>query len=197
MLVSKMTDSIWEAPPAAGKRDRLIAAARQAIYEQGIEKTTLADIASAAGIPLGNVYYYFKTKNDIVHAVVESHLQQARGIMKAVDESNDSPRDRLKTLFGALMQDGELIARYGCPEGSLCLELGKRAGDPGLAARLMREPLDWVQRQFAAMGRPDARDLAVEVLARYQGTALLSSAFRDPTLMPREAVRVAAWIDSL
>ena len=45
-----------------GKRERLIAAAAQRIYEQGVEKTTLADIAAAAGVPLGNVYYYFKTK---------------------------------------------------------------------------------------------------------------------------------------
>jgi TetR/AcrR family transcriptional regulator, transcriptional repressor for nem operon len=94
------------------------------------------------------------------------------------------------------MQEAELIARYGCPHGSLCLELDKRAGDPGLAAQLMREPLEWVERQFAAMGRPDARDLALEVIARYQGTALLSSTFRDPALMPREATRVAAWIDT-
>ena len=37
------------------------------------------------------------------------------------------------------------------------------------------------------MGRPDARDLAVEVIARYQGTALLTSTFRDPGLMEGEA----------
>jgi TetR/AcrR family transcriptional regulator, transcriptional repressor for nem operon len=201
ILLSKMTNSIRDrdavAPVQPGKRDRLVAAARQVIYEQGIEKTTLADIAAAAGIPLGNVYYYFKTKNDIVEAVVESHLHEARGIMKSIDESYDSPRDRLKALFGALMREAETIARYGCPHGSLCLELDKRADDPGLAARLMREPVDWVQRQFAAIGRPDARDLALEVIARYQGTALLSSTFRDPTLMPREAARVAAWIDDL
>jgi TetR/AcrR family transcriptional regulator, transcriptional repressor for nem operon len=195
-----MTNSVQDrdsaAPIPAGKRDRLVAAARQAIYEQGIEKTTLADIAAAADVPLGNVYYYFKTKNDIVEAVVEAHLHEARVMMKSIDDSYDTPRDRLKALFGALMQEAELIARYGCPHGSLCLELDKRA-DPGLASQLMREPLDWVERQFAAMGRPDASDLAVEVIARYQGIALLSSTFRDPALMPREAARVAAWIDTL
>jgi TetR/AcrR family transcriptional regulator, transcriptional repressor for nem operon len=195
-----MTNSFRDGDAAArvqlGKRDRLVAAARQAIYEQGIEKTTLADIAAAADVPLGNVYYYFKTKNDIVQAVVEAHLDEARAVMKSIDDSFDSPGDRLKALFGALMQEAELIARYGCPHGSLCLELDKRAGDPGLAAQLMREPLEWVERQFAAMGRPDARDLALEVIARYQGTALLSSTFRDPALMPREATRVAAWIDT-
>ena len=90
-----------------------------------------------------------------------------------------------------------MIARYGCPRGSLCLELDKRAEGADLAARLMRQPLDWAERQFRAMGMPDARDLAVEVMARYQGTALLTNTFRDPGLMSREAERVAEWIDSV
>jgi TetR/AcrR family transcriptional regulator, transcriptional repressor for nem operon len=188
-----MTDSIR----APGKRERLIAAACEMLYQQGIEKTTLADIAAAAGVPLGNVYYYFKTKNDIVAAVVDFHVRQAHDMLEAIEDDHDNPVDRLKALFGALAGQGDLIARYGCPHGSLCLELDKRPDGPDLAARLMREPVDWAQRQFEAMGRPDARDLAIQVNARYQGTALLTSTFRDPGLMAREAARVADWIDTL
>jgi TetR/AcrR family transcriptional regulator, transcriptional repressor for nem operon len=187
-----MTDSV-----RAPKRERLITAACQTVYQQGIEKTTLADIASVAGIPLGNVYYYFKTKNDIVAAVIESHVREVRAMLSAIEDGHDDPADRLKALFGALGGQGDMIARYGCPQGSLCLELGKRAEGADLAARLMREPLDWAERQFRAMGRPDARDLAVQVIARYQGTALLANAFRDPSLMSREALRVVEWIDAL
>jgi hypothetical protein len=47
------------------------------------------------------------------------------------------------------------------------------------------------------MGRSDGRDLAIELIARYQGTALLANTFRDPDLMDREAVRFAQWIDSV
>jgi len=193
ILLSEMTDF------AATKRDRLIAAARQTVYQQGIEKTTLADIATAAGIPVGNVYYYFKTKNDIIEAVVDSHLREAGALLQALEDAHDSPRDRLKALFGALSEQSALIAQYGCPHGSLCLELDKRADRPARdhAAELMRMPLDWAERQFRALGRPDARDLAVQVIARYQGTALLTSTFRDPELMEREAVRVAQWLDGL
>ena len=181
----------------AGKRERLIAAAAETIYAAGVEKTTLADIAAAAGIPLGNVYYYFKTKDALVQAVVEAHLAEARTMLAAVDAAHETPRERLKALFGALAQQSDLIARYGCPHGSLCQELGKRADGAPAAAELMREPVEWAERQFAAMGRPDARDLAVQVIARYQGTALLTSAFRDPGLMQAEARRVAQWIDTL
>jgi AcrR family transcriptional regulator len=184
-------------PGPRGKRERLIAAATQMIYRQGVEKTTLADIAAAAEVPLGNVYYYFKTKNDLLRAVVETHLDEASALLTAIEAAHDAPRERLKALFGALAGQGELIARYGCPHGSLCLELDKRADGPGLAAELMTVPIDWAARQFQAIGRPDARDLAVQVIASYQGTALLTSTLRDPDLMTREALRVAQWIDTL
>jgi TetR/AcrR family transcriptional repressor of nem operon len=181
----------------AGKRERLIAAACQMVHQQGVEKTTLADIAQAAGVPLGNVYYYFKTKNDIVRAIVETYLDEARAMLAAIEGGHAAPRDRLKAMFGSLSRDSERIARYGCPTGSLCGELDKRADGPGAAAELMRVPVDWAARQFTAMGRPDAEDLALEVIARYEGTALLANTFRDPDLMARETARVDRWLDAM
>jgi len=182
---------------AAGKRARLVAAACQMVHEQGVENTTLADIAQAAGVPLGNVYYYFKTKNDIVRAVVETHLDEANAMLAAIEAGHATPGERLKAVFAGLSEQTELIARYGCPTGSLCAELDKRADGPGITADLLRVPVDWAAAQFEAMGRSDGRDLAVELIARYQGTALLANTFRDPGLMEREAARVAAWIDSI
>ena len=68
-----MTDSV-PAPAAAtrrpGNRERLVTAAVQLLHQQGIERTTLADIAKAADVPPGNVYYYFKTRDELVRAVI-------------------------------------------------------------------------------------------------------------------------------
>ena len=74
------------------------------VYQQGIEKTTLADIAAAAGVPLGNVYYYFKTKSDLVDAIVESHVAEADALLAAIDAAHAAPRDRLKAVFGAFAE---------------------------------------------------------------------------------------------
>jgi len=52
------------------KRDRLIEAAKAKFYQQGVACTTLADIAQQAQVPLGNVYYHFRTKEALVEAVV-------------------------------------------------------------------------------------------------------------------------------
>ena len=47
----------------ADKRARLIETAMKLAYQHGFRDTSLADIAEAAHVPLGNVYYYFKTKD--------------------------------------------------------------------------------------------------------------------------------------
>jgi len=182
-----------------GKRERLVAAAAQMLHQQGAEATTLADIATAAGIPVGNVYYYFKTKNDIIAAVIGAHAGGIASMLAWIDASHDDPAGRLKALFAALAEESQLVARFGCPHGTLCQELAKHAHEAGVpdASPLVRMPIDWAERQFAALGRADARDLAVQAIAAYQGAALITSALRDPAVLERESRRMAAWIDTL
>src|ERR1700739_1630911 len=80
--LSEMTDSpnSTGAPQARrggtpGKRERLVEGARLTFHEQGVEGTTIADIAQAAEVPVGNVYYHFKTKDELVQAAIDSHAQ--------------------------------------------------------------------------------------------------------------------------
>jgi AcrR family transcriptional regulator len=181
-----------------GKRDRLIAAACELLYRQGIETTTLADIAQLADVPLGNVYYYFKTKDEIIDAVVQTHLHTVRTTLTSIEAKHRTPKSRLKALVKVLAGQRDLIAEYGCPQGSLCSEMNKRgSGSDHFAADLIRVPLTWVEDQFRRMGRRDAYELAVTLIATYQGAALLSSTLSDPTLMTRESRRLGQWIDSL
>jgi TetR/AcrR family transcriptional repressor of nem operon len=181
----------------AGKRERLVTAARRVLYEHGVEKTTLADIAAAADVPLGNVYYYFKTKDALVSAVIESY-QDTYGEMSAEFEQQEGPAARLKALVRGLMSRRDLLASYGCPVGSLSSELGKRedALRPGAGA-ILAELIDWAEAQFQAMGRPDARELAVALIAAYEGVALLAATLQDPGLISTEGDRLNRWIDSL
>ena len=181
----------------AGKRERLVAGARDVLHAQGVETTTIADIARAADVPVGNVYYYFKTKDELVAAAIEAHARDIREMLAAL-ERRHTPRARLKALVRELTRQRDVVARYGCPLGTLCSELDKR--DDGLdraGAQLLRIPLEWAERQFELMGRDDAHELAVALLAAYQGIALLTNTFRDPELMNREGRRLERWIDAL
>jgi TetR/AcrR family transcriptional repressor of nem operon len=64
------------------KRDRLIEAAKAKFYQQGVARTTLADIAQHAQVPLGNVYYHFQTKEALVQAVVQAHMQELHSMFR-------------------------------------------------------------------------------------------------------------------
>jgi TetR/AcrR family transcriptional repressor of nem operon len=181
----------------AGKRERLVEGARRVLHEQGVEGSTLADIAEAADVPVGNVYYYFKTKDELVEAAVDAHADEIQTRL-AEFERHDTPVARLKAFALGSSELAEQVARYGCPHGTLCQELAKR--DDGLdrrAAKLVALTVDWAEEQFRLMGKRDARDLAVGLVASIQGTSLLTSSFRDPEIMTRQADRLARWIDEL
>ena len=81
------------------KRDQLIAGAQTKFFQQGIARTTLADIAQEAGIPLGNVYYYFRTKEAILEAVIETHIQQLQTRFAHWNREVADPRERLLALI--------------------------------------------------------------------------------------------------
>jgi len=182
----------------ADTRTRLLQAALKVTYRYGFGDAAIADIAKEARVPLGNVYYYFKTKDDVIAAVIEAHAQEVRTALAAIDARERSPKSRLKSLVAEFAAQSEIIARYGCPLGSLCSELDKRAEGSGPpAAELMRLPVDWAEAQFRSLGRPDARELALDLISGYEGSALLANTMRDPSLLDNAARRLNQWIDAL
>jgi AcrR family transcriptional regulator len=180
-----------------GKRDRLLAAACELFYEHGVERTTLAEIAGQAEVPLGNVYYYFKTKDDIIAAVVDAHIKAIEQKINSL-ERYSTPAARLKALIITLAREADAISRFGCPHGTLCTELSKRDQmDPEASASLLQLQLEWAEQQFTQMGLRDAKDLAIDLIAAYQGAAALTQALGRPELMARQARRLNRWIDDI
>jgi AcrR family transcriptional regulator len=180
-----------------GKRERLVEGARALMHEQGVHRTTLAEVAERADVPLGNVYYYFKSKDDLVRAVLEGYQEQA-GVLIAAFERHRSPQARLKALVHNWGDMRDEVARHGCPMGSLCAELDKLDGGAERdAAAVMARIIDWAEDQFRQLGRRDARDLSVTLFASIQGAALLANAFRDPDILTRQGRILERWIDSV
>ncbi|MFI9556443.1 TetR/AcrR family transcriptional regulator [Nonomuraea endophytica] len=183
---------------AGAKRQRLMSAAAEVVHRQGAERTTIADIARAADVPVGNVYYYFKTKDELVAAALSEHARRLGTLTGGLDALPD-PRARLKGLVEAWVSQRELAARYGCPTGTLAAELDKRAegGLDAEAGRVIRLLLDWAERQFRELGLPEPDGLALTLVGAYQGMSLLANALREPGIMDREGARLLAWLDSL
>jgi TetR/AcrR family transcriptional repressor of nem operon len=181
------------------KRDRLVEAAKILFHQQGVTATTLADIAQQAQVPLGNVYYHFRTKEALVEAVIQAHLQELQSLFARLDRHPD-PRQRLLGLLAAEREGEHALARYGCPYGSLSQELNKEDGQPAtIAALLLQAYLDWAETQFRLLGKDEeeAKDLALDLIASMQGTFLLANSFRSPELLEHELQRLETWLRSL
>jgi TetR/AcrR family transcriptional regulator, transcriptional repressor for nem operon len=181
------------------KRDRLVEAAKTMFYQQGVARTTLADIAEQAEVPLGNVYYHFRTKDALVEAVIQAHVNELLS-MFAQWERFSEPRQCLLALVRTAREEEHVLARYGCPHGSLCQELDKEDSQlASVAARIFQVYLDWAERQFLLLGKAaqEANDLAIDLISSLQGTYVLTVSFRSPELLERKLQRLETWLLSL
>lgn len=180
------------------KRSRLVGAADQLFHEQGINNTTLANIAQLANVPLGNVYYYFKSKDSIVLAVIGYRKQL---IQRELEEINLIPNatSRLISFVKNFILNKERIASYGDVLGSLCLELGKKGGSIAQAAStLMQELLNWSEEQFKSMGKAEeSRKFAHKFISRLQGLSLLTLAFNSADFMDEESDQIISWLETI
>lgn len=185
-------------PRKTDKRVRLIEAAKLLIHQQGFNLTTLADIAQEADVPLGNVYYYFKTKEAIGIAVIEKRAAEWAERLAGWSEIAD-PLMRLMTLVKYSLENIELTARFGCPVGGLCQELGKQGGPlSDLAAKLLHDVLQWSEEQFRALGLGDkAAGLSLNLISSIQGMYLLTHTFKDPKLSHRHCEELKSWLETI
>lgn len=177
---------------------RLLQAAEKTTYRLGFGNTALADIAEEARMPLGNVYYYFKTKDEIGEAIVELRVSRFRKLLQEFDKA-DSPKERLCAFVQTKIRNRESLAQNGCPVGTLCSELRKLGGPAASKSSvLFATALAWMELQFQAMGKgAGSRDLAVHLLSATQGVSVLAHTFRDAGLIDLEAARLKEWIHSL
>jgi TetR/AcrR family transcriptional regulator, transcriptional repressor for nem operon len=180
------------------KRTRLIETATKLAYGRGFRETSLADIAEAARVPVGNVYYYFKTKEELAEAVVERRLEEFRAARAEWDRLS-SPKERLLAFVGSVEANRGQLARGGCQFGGLCSELQKEGGALAKkSATLFTEPIGWLEKQFRATGHhKNSRELAMHLFSAFQGMAAVAHGTNDRQVVVMEAKRLKDWIGTL
>ena len=169
-------------------REHLVNAAAALFWKKGYAATSLADIARQSGVPLGNVYYYFKTKAAIAQAVGQLLQDQTSDALKTVAAESKAVPARLVALFQVFAAANPARAQSGCPIASACRNFDGHAPEAmklaGGSFALMR---DWIAANLASMGLPQkqAQDQANNWLARWQGGITLAHAMKDQALLDR------------
>jgi len=186
---------------AKGERTRtdIVECARQLFYEHGYDGTSFSDIVDASGLVRGNIYHYFKTKDDILKAVIEQHLAGYRALLAQWEQQDADPKARLLAFVEMITSRKTDLVKYGCPIGTLNTELAKDRRDLQQAARALFDLFrDWLAARFRELGKDaDADALALHLLGRAQGIAVISHVYQNAKLLQQETHQLRDWINQL
>jgi AcrR family transcriptional regulator len=182
---------------SAATRSRIVAAADRLFYEQGFAHTSFTAIADAVRISRGNFYYHFKTKDEILAAVITARVEATRALLDRWAAETSDPAEGIRQFIRIVLTNDHDIRNYGCPVGTLTAEMAKlRHPARPEAAALFALFRDWLREQFAALGHEAEADvLALRVLAASQGIATLSNALGEEDFVRREVDHLLAWLD--
>jgi len=170
----------------AATRDRLLDVAMRLFWLKGYGATSIADILHEAGANAGSLYHFFPTKQDLLLAVLERYRQGIGPmLLEPAWEGVDDPIERVFALLGRYRRSlEETECSYGCPIGSLALELHEP--DPAVRELLSVNFEGWVaavQRCLEDAGDRipadvDRRELAVFVLTTMEGGVMQARTHR-------------------
>lgn len=180
-------------------RSSIIENADVLFYERGFEATSFADIAACVGISRGNFYHHFRTKNEILDAVVTRRMERTRAMLGSWQATGDGPRERIRSFILMLIGNRTEIMAFGCPVGTLCSELAKLDHSAqGRAADIFGLFRDWLAAQFRALGADNRADaLALHLLSWSQGVSVIATAFRDEAFIRSEVAGIEQWLANM
>ena len=169
--------------PAPTTRDRIIDAANQLFYGEGIRAVSVDAIAERAGITKKTLYYHFKSKDDLIAAYLTARDQPNLALFALwFDEAEGSVADKTAAIFLRLASNARHPKWKGCGFLRSAAELANMPGHPAIAIGSAHKKAfeRWLATEYAAAGidRPDlaARSIAL-VMDGVFSTMLLH---RDP-----------------
>ena len=170
----------------AATRGRIVDAAAELIFQQGVARTTVEEVRDGAGVSSSQLYHYFDDKPALVRAVIERQADRMIGTQERFDLSSLEGLREWRDFV--VDHTRETDGRGGCPVGSLGPALAET--EPEARAMLAVAFKRWEASIMAgllrmhALGRlgPDAdpRQLALALLAALEGGLLLAQIQRDP-----------------
>ena len=186
-------------------RSKIIEAAMELFWLKGYGSTSISDILSRTQLNSGSLYHFFPGKQDLLVAVLEAYRDGIDEML--LKPAWDGEPDSVERVFKLLALYRGLILQtdctYGCPIGSLALELHE--ADPVVRERLAENFANWVQAVRACLeeaadrfpANTDFQALAEFVLTVMEGGVMQARTHRDVGYFDRNIAQLRAHIDLL
>ena len=174
----------------ASARDRLLAAADELFYGEGVHTVGIDKVLERAGVAKATLYSTFGSKDELVRVyLTRRHEARQTRITEAI-EKYDSPKDKLLGIFDAL---GDVLAQ---PSYRGCAFVNASAESPagGAVHEVSAQARDWLRSLFmslaSAAGARDVEKLATQFMLLYDGASV--AARMDANSAAGEAARTVA-----
>jgi len=166
-------------------RNRLVNAAAELFWRSGYDGTSLADIAAEAGVPIGNVYYYFRSKAALAEAVARLMESETRAALSEINATHSAPQQRLAALIALFSSSNAARTERGCPIARASRDFRNDApGAAERAGRILSRIGDWLAEQMQTrLPRDEAHGKARQWLMIWQGAITLAHAGNDQSVL--------------
>jgi TetR/AcrR family transcriptional regulator, transcriptional repressor for nem operon len=179
--------------PSTDTRRRLLLTAMELFAKNGYSSTSIADLLSRSQANSGSLYHFFPGKQDVLIGVLEMYRDGIRPML--LDPAWKGVKDPIDRIFALLAAYRGALAQtdclYGCPIGSLALELHEP--DPPVRQLLAQNFNAWtkaIQECLVAAGSSLPRDLDRKALAEFilttmEGAVMQARTHRDISYFDR------------
>lgn len=179
-------------------REKIIEAANRLFYTKGYNQASFADVASDVAITKGNLHYHFNSKEELLEAVINYRVALITENLEQWNRQFPEVKSRLKRFAQMLLNEEHDIVRYGCPMGSLNVELGKCQHELQFKAREMFDLYQrWLEQVFKRLDKKNYKPRSKHLLAMMQGATSMAYIYADAKILKDEHKLIESWIDSL
>ena len=176
-------------------RERLLAAADELFYEEGVHTVGIDRVIERAGVAKATLYNAFGSKDELIRCYLNGRHAATRARIAGFLERYDTPRDRLLGVFDYLAE------RLAEPDFRGCAFINASAESPrgGIVEEASDASRGWLRALFVELARETgAREperLAAQISLLYDGAVVGGRMDRDPTVALTARVAAAAVLD--
>jgi AcrR family transcriptional regulator len=162
-------------------RDRLLAAANELFYDEGIQTVGIDRVIEQAGVAKASLYNAFGSKDELVRAYLESrHARTAERLNSAIDRHTD-PKLRLLAVFEAQRASFDDPSFRGCAFASASAEARPGSATAQATAAFRQWLRELLTRLAREAGAPEPELLAQQLHLVYDGVGLSARTDADPS----------------
>jgi len=167
--------------PRVSARDRLLAAADELFYENGVNLVGIDRVIERAGVAKASLYDCFGSKEELIRCYLQGRGERRQARIRDRMAQFQSPRDKILSVFDSLAETAARPNYRGCA----FQRAGAEAGAGSSVKRICDDSRAWLRAQFTELAREagarDPQALGGQLALIYDGAAMTAYLDQDPS----------------